>query len=82
MTKIKVFILILIILIISSCINKAKKKADTNNSSFDVELLFETDGCKVYRFRDAGELIYFTNCKGSTNWSEKDGKNPTDYIEE
>ena len=35
-----------------------------NNRSYDVEYLFEHDGCKVYRFRDMGHYIYFTNCTG------------------
>lgn len=34
--------------------------------SFEVETLFEKDGCKVYRFTDYGEPHYFTNCGGST----------------
>lgn len=35
-----------------------------NNETYDVDYLFEHDGCKVYRFRDQGNYVYFTNCKG------------------
>jgi len=41
-----------------------KRKAD-NNKTYDVEYLFEHDGCKVYRFYDRG-YVYFTNCSGET----------------
>lgn len=35
-----------------------------NNVTYTVDYLFEHDGCKVYRFYDRGEYIYFTNCNG------------------
>jgi len=35
-----------------------------NNRTYTVDFLFEHDGCKVYRFYDAGNYVYFTNCKG------------------
>jgi hypothetical protein len=35
-----------------------------NNKTYEVEFLFEHEGCKVYRFRDLGNYVYFTNCKG------------------
>ena len=37
-----------------------------NNVTYTVDYLFEHDGCKVYRFYDRGEYIYFTNCNGET----------------
>jgi hypothetical protein len=42
-----------------------KQKAD-NNKTYNVEYLFEHDGCKVYRFSDIGGYVYFTNCRGET----------------
>nr|WP_321354878.1 DUF4884 domain-containing protein [uncultured Draconibacterium sp.] len=39
-------------------------KSPDNNPTYNVEYLFEYDGCKVYRFYDQGEYIYFTNCQG------------------
>ncbi len=43
-----------------------KKEPSDNNTSYTVEYLFEHDGCKVYRFRDKGNYVYFTSCKGET----------------
>lgn len=37
-----------------------------NNRSYEIEYLFEHDGCKAYRFYDNGHWVYFTNCKGET----------------
>lgn len=37
-----------------------------NNKTYKVEYLFEHDGCKVYRFMDYGNYVYFTNCEGNT----------------
>jgi len=34
-----------------------------NNKTYDVEYLFEHDGCKVYRFKDNGDYVYFTNVR-------------------
>lgn len=35
-----------------------------NNVTYKVDYLFEHEGCKVYRFYDRGNNVYFTNCKG------------------
>ena len=44
-------------------LNKSKP---IDNSTYTVEYLFEHDGCKVYRFRDDGNYVYFTSCRGET----------------
>ena len=63
------------IMMLSGCrVDKGVKEVKTTNTSFDVELLFEVDSCKVYRFRDCGEYRYFTTCQGSLSWSEYQGK--------
>ncbi|MCD7899431.1 MAG: DUF4884 domain-containing protein [Bacteroides sp.] len=36
-----------------------------NNRTYTVDYLFEHDGCKVYRFYDRGNYVYFTNCRGN-----------------
>jgi len=53
----------------------------TSNPKVPVELLFEIDGCKVYRFNDEGTK-YFCNCSGSVEWTEahRSGK-ATIYME-
>ncbi|MBS2098022.1 DUF4884 domain-containing protein [Carboxylicivirga linearis] len=43
-----------------------------NNETYTVEYLFEHDGCKVYRFRDDGNYVYFTNCNGDVTSSKND----------
>jgi len=34
----------------------------TTGRGVEVETLFTVDGCKMYRFRDAGITHYFANC--------------------
>ena len=60
----------------------AQKVLQTSNKDVKVELLFEIDGCKVYRFYDSvnGSVQvpkYFTKCAGSSSvsWFESCGKN-------
>jgi hypothetical protein len=36
-----------------------------NNNTYNVHYLFEHDGCKVYRFLDLGNHVYFTNCNSN-----------------
>lgn len=40
------------------------KQTPRNNKTYEIEYLFEHDGCKVYRFEDRGRDVYFTNCAG------------------
>ena len=46
----------------------------------NVVRLFTVDGCTVYRFYDNGYSRYFTNCSGSTQWSESSGKNSSRLV--
>lgn len=41
-------------------------KIAENNTDYRVDFLFEHDGCRVYRFIDRGEAVYFTSCNGET----------------
>lgn len=43
-----------------------------NNADYQVDYLFEHDGCKVYRFIDNGNYVYFTNCNGNVTSIEND----------
>jgi Domain of unknown function (DUF4884) len=47
-------------------------KTASNNKDYKVSFLFEHDGCKVYRFEDRGEFIYFTSCNGETMKTQTD----------
>ena len=63
----KVLIGLTLSLFLTSCFGEPTEVVETNNNDFDVELLFEIDGCRVYRFWDRG-YKYFTTCNGSVEW--------------
>lgn len=46
----------------------------STNPEFQIELLFEKDGCKMYRFYD-GHYIYWSDCSGNVSYQYKSGKN-------
>lgn len=58
----------------------------TNNPAVPVSLLFEHEGCKVYRFTDAGRERYFANCPNQTSVSgsymQPCGKGCNRYVPE
>ena len=43
-------------------------------------IVFEHEGCKVYRFMDMGHYIYFTNCKGDVTSIESDSVRTVNRI--
>lgn len=68
MKKTITFVGITLAAIFASCnagVPLAKGESD-NNRTYKIEYLFEHDGCKVYRFYDYGNYVYFTNCEGNT----------------
>lgn len=56
----------MLLLSLSSCFTErpVAKQVPQNNDTYNVDYLFEHDGCKVYRFYDRGNYVYFTNCTG------------------
>ena len=66
----KYLLLLLVPLMAASCANRIPPQvplqggASENNRTYQVDYLFEHDGCKVYRFTDHGYYVYFTNCRG------------------
>ena len=65
----------LIALVFSGCMAKSISRTHTNNPNIAVDLLFEHDGCKVYRFLD-GDYRYYAACstgQATTNWTEDCG---------
>jgi hypothetical protein len=54
-------LLLPLLLVSTACVAEPLATAPTNNSSIDVDFLFEHDGCRVYRFRDVG-YHYFARC--------------------
>lgn len=74
---------ILLSLFIVSLLLGCSKPAETSTAAgveFVVDKLFTHEGCTVYRFSDGGNKRYYTNCQGSTNWSESCGKNCTRHM--
>ena len=64
----------------TGCENRAIGVQPTSNGNVKLELLFEHDGCKVYRFMDFGEPVYYADCRGSGStttsmkWDHIEGK--------
>ena len=58
------------VVFLTSCNKDAQQKQVTTNPEFTIELLFEKDGCKIYRFQDGGRNIYWTNCTGKIQYDE------------
>lgn len=68
----KIFGMIIFTCLLMSCsvepsgtqVEVSQKETD----SYEVRLLFEVDGVKVYRFYDDGHYIYFTNTSGQVKY--------------
>jgi hypothetical protein len=62
----KNFLPVIVLLMASGCATgiPLQTKESENNKTYEVDYLFEHDGCKVYRFYDRGNYVYFTNCRG------------------
>lgn len=66
--------LLLAAVLFTGCVHNAKESVQ--NENFTVEFLFEQNGCKMYRFRDGGRYIYWSDCQGrvQTDYSSQSGK--------
>ena len=62
----KKFLPVIVLLIVTGCVTgiPLQTKESENNKTYEVDYLFEHEGCKVYRFYDRGNYVYFTNCEG------------------
>lgn len=60
----------LAVILLAGCAKQGKRVEikDASEGTFVVEKLFEVDGVSVYRFRDSGERIYFTNRTGRVEY--------------
>lgn len=62
----KLFILLLFAsAALISCDDK-QPLSEEKKGDFDLQFLFEKDGCKMYRFYD-GRWIYWADCRGKVN---------------
>ena len=48
----------------TACMTEPIATAPTNNAGIEVDLLFQHDGCNVYRFRDV-TYHYYVKCNGA-----------------
>jgi hypothetical protein len=76
---VKTFLAILALAALAGC-SKPAETSTVVGKEFVVDKLFTYEGCTVYRFTDAGYSRYFTNCSGSTSWTEICGKNCTHQV--
>jgi hypothetical protein len=61
---------------LSGCRGEPIARSTTNNQGFEVQFLFEFEGCRFYRFDDF-RAVYFMKCddkKHSISWVESCGK--------
>ena len=79
MKRVFIYSIAVIILLLAAVSCSVKRPLVTepahNNQTYNVSYLFEHDGCKVYRFWDDGQYVYFTNCTGSTSTAQSDSTN-------
>jgi len=75
---IKLIILALAIVTLSSCTRKAEESRTSGD--FQVEKLFTHDGCTAYRFYD-GRYVYYTTCGVTTSSTHSCGKSCTQSDE-
>ena len=52
-------------------------KSDVVGNGVKLDILFEHDGCRVYRFYDYKDPHYFTDCRGSISDRRSCGKGCT-----
>jgi hypothetical protein len=69
----KYFIIILFIFLYG-CSVEPEQVEKTSNQNIKLDFLFEKDGCKVYRFSDRGQYVYWTNCRGNITSYHLNGK--------
>ncbi len=79
----KRIILIIITVTLYSCDGKKAAQETYQHGEFKLELLFEKDGCKMYRFFD-GRTVYWANCEGriQADYESSNGKSRTTHKEE
>ena len=79
MLVIIVFFALLIALV--GCQEAPVSTSKTNNTNIGVDFLFEHEGCRVYRFSDGSQNVYYVNCgtHTQTSWEHSCGKNCTKH---
>jgi hypothetical protein len=75
-------IVILLAITLTGCVKEAKQSVQ--NGNFTVEFLFEQNGCKMYRFKDGGRYVYWSDCQGKaqSDYSTQSGKTRVTHNQE
>lgn len=82
--QLSILFLLTITMTAESCeVGNQLERHETTNEHFKVDLLFEKDSCKIYRFTDQGRDIYWSDCRGKMQYSyTTGGKNKhTEHVE-
>lgn len=67
----KILLSIFAVALLSGCKGNGERVQPTQSAdNYRVELLFEVDGVKVYRFYD-GRTVYFTNANGKCRYTDE-----------
>lgn len=74
----KKLLLFTLLVFLFGCRENAQSSETKGN--FSLDLLFEKDGCKMYRFRDGTRDVYWSDCSGRTQSDYRSGK--SEYEEE
>ena len=64
---------ILFFLLFGGCVERNPAKETAYDGPVKIELLFEYEGCKMYRFRDGLRIVYWSDCRGTTEYSYQSG---------
>jgi hypothetical protein len=74
--------LLVLCLFLTGCVEKAQESVQ--NGNFQVDFLFEQNGCKMYRFMDGSRYIYWSDCAGKiqSDYTTRSGKHSTTHYEE
>jgi len=59
--------------VFSSCVSDPIKTEVTQSNNIKLELLFEKNGCKMYRFKDE-RYVYWSDCSGRTEYINRQGR--------
>lgn len=68
---------LLLLIFLAACAVDPVSHGPSNNPDVPIDLLFEHEGCSVFRFLDAGHYHYFTTCSGEVSSVESCGKHCT-----
>jgi hypothetical protein len=79
--KIVNIILILIVISVFGCKKGEQDTFSTSNANFKIDFLFEHNGCRVYRFLDDCDYVYFSDCSGRFEHETTHHNGKTTYNE-